>query len=181
MRYRQHGHLRRLKTAGRNIPQPTGAKDCVITDHNRGIPLRRNSSTSSLNKEWKTVHLRKAQRLNGILHLAPGLWEKWLLLPRSAIRRHDILLGFPFATSLLLQLRFQILRDRNRKYEVFPPSRLLLMIELRLFALTFRDVLRRFWRAKLGDFLIPTLFGFSTTSALNLKSSRYTSGFHKLI
>jgi hypothetical protein len=105
------------------------------------------------------------------------LWDKWLLLPRSTIRRNDVLLRFPFAASFLLQLRCQILRDRNRKYEVLCPLGRLLIAGLRSSASIFPDVLRRFRKVRLGNFLIPKSFGFLTTSERNLKSSKYAFQF----
>jgi hypothetical protein len=66
----------------------------------------------------------KSSEIEWYSPLGSGLMGKWLLLSRSTIRRNDVLLGFPFAASFLRQLRFQILRDSNRKYEVFCPLRI---------------------------------------------------------
>src|SRR5271170_7983667 len=86
---------------------PARQKDCVIT--NVAVLLRPKAQDCFYTQEeWRTAHHRKVLKLNGILRLPNGFIEKWLLLSRSAIRRNDLLLGFPFATSFLLPLCLQI-------------------------------------------------------------------------
>ena len=126
-------------------------------------------------KKWKRSHHQNLLKLNGnILRGINGLMRKWLLLPWCTTRRNNVL--FQFYSALFLPcLCFQILRDRNRKYEVPGPSRRPLIIELLWFALMVRDVRRRSQRTKLGNFLIQKPSRLLITLEQTMKSSRYAS------
>ena len=109
-------------------------------------------------KEWKVNLLRTSLKLNGIFAILQNqLMQKWVLLLRSPLCCDHVLFQ-SYSPSFLLRLCFQILRDRNRKYEVPSLLRQLLIIELCWFASIVRDVLHRFPKINFKKFLDPKTF-----------------------